>query len=160
GEIMSGLIQTRCTRGADIARRLRFSERVAEAIAHLDEHWDGSGLPNQAAGEAIPLGGRIALLAQLADVFFVAGGPSAARAEIERRCGSWVDPNLANVFLDLSGNAVFWTALGADDIEQRLFALEPAQQRIELDEDYLDDIAAAFGQVIDAKSPYTGGHSE
>ena len=29
-----------------------------------------------------------------------------------------------------------------------------------MDEDYLDDIAMAFGQVIDAKSPYTGGHSE
>ncbi len=29
-----------------------------------------------------------------------------------------------------------------------------------VDEDYLDAIAAAFGQVIDAKSPYTAGHSE
>ncbi|MFT3733522.1 MAG: HD-GYP domain-containing protein [Rhodocyclaceae bacterium] len=28
-----------------------------------------------------------------------------------------------------------------------------------LDDDYLDDIAAAFGQVVDAKSPYTSGHS-
>jgi HD-GYP domain-containing protein (c-di-GMP phosphodiesterase class II) len=28
-----------------------------------------------------------------------------------------------------------------------------------VDENYLDDIAAAFGAVIDAKSPYTGGHS-
>ena len=26
--------------------------------------------------------------------------------------------------------------------------------------DYLDDIAAAFAQVIDSKSPYTSGHSE
>ena len=29
-----------------------------------------------------------------------------------------------------------------------------------VDEDYLDDIAQAFAQVIDAKSPYTAGHSE
>jgi HD-GYP domain-containing protein (c-di-GMP phosphodiesterase class II) len=29
-----------------------------------------------------------------------------------------------------------------------------------VDEDYLDDIAAAFAQVIDSKSPYTSGHSE
>ena len=28
-----------------------------------------------------------------------------------------------------------------------------------VDEDYLDAIAAAFGQVIDAKSPFTAGHS-
>ena len=29
-----------------------------------------------------------------------------------------------------------------------------------LDDDYLDDIAAAFGQVVDSKSPFTSGHSE
>ncbi|MCW1427824.1 HD-GYP domain-containing protein [Novosphingobium sp. JCM 18896] len=160
GSILTGLIETRCTRGADIARRLRFSEAVAEAIAHLDEHWDGSGLPYQVAGEAIPLGGRIALLAQLVDVFFVAHGAEAARAEVLSRRGSWIDPALADLFIDLSASTAFWDALAAPDIESRLFALEPAQHRVELDEDYLDDIAMAFGQVIDAKSPYTGGHSE
>jgi len=30
---------------------------------------------------------------------------------------------------------------------------------VPLDDDYLDDIAAAFGQIVDAKSPYTSGHS-
>ena len=39
-------------------------------------------------------------------------------------------------------------------------AREPDPQFLPVDEDYLDDIAQAFGQVIDAKSPYTGGHSE
>jgi putative nucleotidyltransferase with HDIG domain len=160
GEIMTGLIKTRCSRGADIARRLRFSERVADAIAHLDEHWDGSGLPNQVVGEAIPLGGRIALLAQLVDVFFLAGGKDAARLEVQRRRAGWVDPALADLFLAISDSDSFWADLAAPDIEQRLFALEPAQHRVALDEDYLDDIATAFGQVIDAKSPYTGGHSE
>ncbi len=27
-----------------------------------------------------------------------------------------------------------------------------------MDDDYLDDIAAAFGEIIDSKSPYTAGH--
>jgi putative nucleotidyltransferase with HDIG domain len=30
---------------------------------------------------------------------------------------------------------------------------------VPLDDDYLDDIAAAFGQIVDSKSPYTSGHS-
>ena len=30
---------------------------------------------------------------------------------------------------------------------------------VALDDDYLDDISAAFGQVVDSKSPYTSGHS-
>ncbi|MBO9671373.1 MAG: HD-GYP domain-containing protein [Sphingobium sp.] len=39
-------------------------------------------------------------------------------------------------------------------------AIEPPGPHMVVDEDYLDDIAAAFGEVIDAKSPYTAGHSE
>jgi hypothetical protein len=44
-EIADELIQTRCYRGADIARQLRFNENVARGIQSLDEHWDGSGRP-------------------------------------------------------------------------------------------------------------------
>jgi HD-GYP domain-containing protein (c-di-GMP phosphodiesterase class II) len=40
-----------------------------------------------------------------------------------------------------------------------VFALEPGRFVVPLDEDYLDEIAIAFGQVVDSKSPYTAGHS-
>src|SRR5215475_4632896 len=49
------LIETRCQRGADIARKMRFSEAVAQGIQSLDEHWDGRGLPARIGGEAIPI---------------------------------------------------------------------------------------------------------
>jgi HD-GYP domain-containing protein (c-di-GMP phosphodiesterase class II) len=159
GAIMTELMDTRCTRGADIARQLRFSKNVATAIAHLDEHWDGSGLPLGLTGESIHIGGRIALLAQIADVFFMASGAEVARAEVARRRRTWLDPQLVDAFLELADDR-FWAVLGSPDIEERLFRLEPARHRVVVDEDYLDDIATAFGQVIDAKSPYTGGHSE
>jgi HD-GYP domain-containing protein (c-di-GMP phosphodiesterase class II) len=159
GSIMAEIMETRCTRGADIARQLRFSEDVATSIAHLDEHWDGSGLPLGLVGEAIHISGRIALLAQIADVFFTAKGPEAARAEVSSRRQTWLDPTLVDAFLGMADHH-FWATLGAPDIAQRLFALEPARHRVTVDEDYLDDITTAFGQVIDAKSPYTGGHSE
>ena len=45
GEIARELIETRCHRGADIARKMRFAEPVAEGIKNLDEHWDGGGKP-------------------------------------------------------------------------------------------------------------------
>lgn len=54
----------------------------------------------------------------------------------------------------------FWTMLGSDTLEDALFALEPAQGTVSIDDDYLDDIARAFAQVIDSKSPFTSGHSE
>ncbi|MGL4490980.1 MAG: metal-dependent phosphohydrolase, partial [Rhizobiaceae bacterium] len=45
GRIARELIETRCQRGADIARQMRFSEEVAQGILDLDEHWDGQGKP-------------------------------------------------------------------------------------------------------------------
>lgn len=158
--IARDLIQTRCTRGADIARRLRFPEAVAGAIAALDEHWDGGGKPLGLRGDAIPLAARMALLAQIADVFHTAGGPEAARAEVVARRGSWFDPEVADAFLRVSAERGFWAALHDPALERRVSAFMPEDTRIAVDDDYLDDIAAAFGAVIDAKSPYTSGHSE
>jgi putative nucleotidyltransferase with HDIG domain len=157
--ILTDIIATRCSRGADIARRLRFSEEVAQAIAHLDEHWDGGGLPLGVAGSDIHLGGRIALLAQVADVFYSAMGKEAALAEVRNRAGSWLDPQLCALFEKLSEASGFWEELALDDLPEQLWALEPAAHYVVVDEDYLDDISFAFGQVIDAKSPDTAGHS-
>ena len=158
-EIMTDIMATRCSRGADIARRLRLSEDVAQAIAHLDEHWDGGGLPLGLSGADIHLGGRIALLAQVADVFYSARGKDAALDEIRNRAGSWLDPQLCALFEKLSEASGFWEELALDDLPEQLWALEPAEEYINVDEDYLDDICFAFGYVIDAKSPDTAGHS-
>ncbi|OAN66821.1 metal-dependent phosphohydrolase [Sphingomonas sp. TDK1] len=157
--IVTDLIQTRCTRGADIARQLRFPEPVAQAIAALDEHWDGSGKPLGLRGDAIPLAAQLALLAQIVDVFHAAGGPEAAIEEVTVRAGSWFDPALARCFVLVAREPGFWAELVHPALEARVRAFEPEEQRVAVDEDYLDDIAAAFGAVIDAKSPYTGGHS-
>src|SRR5205085_288562 len=96
--IAQELIQTRCTRGADIARTLKFSEAVCAGIFRLDEHWDGSGRPDRLQADVIPLYSRIALLAQIADVFHQHAGPAASRDEIQRRSGVWLDPALAQAF--------------------------------------------------------------
>jgi len=158
-QIATDLIQTRCTRGADIARQLRFPEAVAQAIAALDEHWDGGGKPGGLSGHAIPLAARLALLGQIVDVFQKAAGADAARAEVLARRGSWLDPELADTFLRISAQPAFWHHLNDPALELHVRALEPEEDRVAVNEDYLDAIADAFGAVIDAKSPYTGGHS-
>jgi len=158
-EIAQDLIATRCQRGADIARLLRFSDGVADGIYSLDEHFNGNGKPARLVGEAIPVYARIALLAQVIDVFHTAGGRAAALREARSRAGSWFDPRLVAAFESEAQADAFWDTLGAADIDAAVFALEPAGHEVALDEDYLDDIAAAFGQVVDAKSPYTSGHS-
>jgi HD-GYP domain-containing protein (c-di-GMP phosphodiesterase class II) len=160
GKIERELIETRCHRGAEIARKMRFSEGVAAGIQNLDEHWDGGGQPLGLRGEDIPVYARIALMAQVVDVFQTAKGAGAAMREVESRAGGWLDPTLCAAFVRVASREEFWATLRSDDLQQAIFALEPAQRSTLVDEDYLDDIAAAFAQVIDSKSPYTSGHSE
>jgi len=157
--IAQELIATRCQRGADIARLLRFPESVAQGIYSLDEHYNGQGKPDKLAGQAIPLFSRIALLAQVIDVFHTADGARAAQAEVRQRAGSWFDPQLVQAFERVAQSAAFWSMLRSQDLTAAVAALEPANRSVPVDEDYLDDIAAAFGQVVDSKSPYTSGHS-
>lgn len=160
GEIARELIETRCQRGADIARTMRFNERVARGILDLDEHWDGSGQPLGRQGADISLFARIALLVQVADVFFMRGGAEAALAEVESRSGRWFDPAIVAWLRTLSGNPEVWQAMLSPDLPARVAAIEPVALVREVDEDYLDDIAAGFAQVVDAKSPFTAGHSD
>jgi HD-GYP domain-containing protein (c-di-GMP phosphodiesterase class II) len=158
-EFSQQLIQTRCQRGAEIARLLRFSEGIAQGIYNLDEHWNGQGKPSGIAGNDIPLYSRIALLAQVIDVFHKADSKEAALDEVQNRKGQWFDPALVDAVQRLAPQDAFWATLNAADIDKAVAALEPARFEVPLDEDYLDDIATAFGQVVDSKSPYTSGHS-
>lgn len=154
------LVHTRCERGADIVRRLGFDESVAAGIFSLDEHWNGHGRPQGLRAAAIPLNARIALLAQVVDVFNTVGGEQSACAEVRRRIGSWFDPEVAAAFLAAAKNTALWSGLREPDLEERVWALEPAAHTILIDEQRLDSIAEAFADIIDAKSSFTYGHSQ
>lgn len=160
GEIARELIDTRCQRGAEIARSMRFSETVAVGILDLDEHWDGSGQPLGRKEAQISLFARIALLVQVIDVFYMRGGTEAAIREVRSRSGRWFDPQLVDAVEGLADNQALWDNMKAPNLQQLVAALEPHGLVRDIDEDYLDDIAAGFARVVDAKSPFTAGHSE
>ncbi len=160
GQIARELIETRCQRGANIARRMRFSEDVARGILDLDEHYDGSGKPDGLSDESISIHARIALLAQVVDVFNTGGGRTAAQKEVALRSGNWFDPALCEAFKEVSANERFWDALASPSLQRMVIRLAPDKEGETVDEDYLDEIAAAFADVVDSKSPYTAGHSD
>jgi HD-GYP domain-containing protein (c-di-GMP phosphodiesterase class II) len=160
GEISFELTDTRCHRGADIARQMRFSEAVAQGITDLDEHWDGKGLPRKKTGTAISLNARVALMAQVTDVFFASEGPAAALAEVKRRTGTWFDPQLVDALMRIGADPAFWASLSDPGLQDRVVAFETIKDGRPVNDEYLDDIAAAFAEVIDAKTPYTSGHSD
>lgn len=154
------MIQTRCERGADIARLLGLPEATAEAIRNLDEHWDGSGFPLSARGEAIPILGRILCFAQCVEIFNYAHGSGAAMDMIRQRSGRWFDPHLVLIGLNLAKDQALWRDMNSPSPLQVVQSLEPAETAIAADEAALDRIAHAFAKVIDAKTPYTFAHSE
>lgn len=154
------LVATRCERGAQIAKQLGFSDGVAAGIHSLDEHWNGKGRPERLVGQEIPLGSRIALLAQVVDVFYQVDSAAATLAEIRDRKGTWFDPQVVAAFEQVAMDEGFWSGLADPAIPERVFAMEPAGHVSYLDDDKLDAIAAAFAQVVDAKSHFTYGHSE
>ena len=158
-EFATELIATRCERGADIARQLGFPEEVAAGIHSLDEHWNGKGRPAGLHGRFIPLPSRVSLLAQVTEVFHAAGGAQAALEEARKRAGSWFDPEMVAALERAARKGGFWQGLGDSRLQERVTELEPHSRVIHIDEQRLDRIAEAFAQVVDAKSPYTYGHS-
>jgi diguanylate cyclase (GGDEF)-like protein len=73
-------------------------EPVDEWVLHHHEHWDGSGYPDGLAGEDIPLGARIILVADAFEAITAdrpyrpAQSEEAALVELQRHAGSQFDP--------------------------------------------------------------------
>lgn len=158
-QLATELITTRCERGAHIALQLGFDKAVADGIRSLDEHWNGNGKPSRLQGVEIPVASRIALLAQVVDVFYGAEGKAGTLAEVGKRSGSWFDPGVVDAFLEAQQDDGFWAGLMHKHLQRRIEKIEPASKVVKIDEERLDTIAEAFAQVVDAKSHYTYGHS-
>jgi putative nucleotidyltransferase with HDIG domain len=159
-ETEAEVIQTRCERGAEIARMLHLPRGVAEGIHALDEHWDGNGKPMGLRGSGIPMLSRIAGLAQTVEVFANSFDVRTAYEMAHARRGRWFDPVLVDCLDAFQLDAEFWGSLRHADTLAALHAKEPEDQIIRLDDARLDSVAEAFARVIDAKSPYTATHSE
>jgi diguanylate cyclase (GGDEF)-like protein/putative nucleotidyltransferase with HDIG domain len=73
-------------------------EPVDDWVLHHHEHWDGSGYPDGLAGEEIPFGSRVILVADAFDAMIThrtyrpALGPQDALAELRRQAGAQFDP--------------------------------------------------------------------
>lgn len=154
------LIETRCERGASIARLLTMPEATAQAIRALDEHWDGRGHPDGLRGQETPILGRILCLAQTVEVFLYRDGVDAALTMANTRSGRWFEPALVKTLRGLRSDEAFWESARSATTHQTIGSYEPADHIRDADEAMLDRICWGFSQVIDAKSPWTHRHSE
>lgn len=158
-EIGRDLVRIRSDRGAKVALRLGFARSIAHAIRSLDEQWDGGGLPDGKRGAEIPLLSRIANLAQTVEAFRSQRGVGYALRVARERRGRWFDPNLVDLITGWEHDSEWWATLDSPDLTAEVLALKPSNHIRLVDERGLDDVARAFADIIDAKSPFTYQHS-
>ena len=152
-------------RSAAAATSIPLLEGVAPLIRHHHEWWDGSGYPEGLVGEDIPLGARVL---RLADTVTALGeprphrprkSPGEVRDTIATGAGAEFEPRLAALWLELNDTGQLPTVRSTAYREVRERAVETLIFKgtpIEPDGTLLLELLAS---LIDAKDPYTGGHS-
>jgi HD-GYP domain-containing protein (c-di-GMP phosphodiesterase class II) len=96
-----------------------------QSFGDVFERWDGRGLPNGRAGEALHPIARIVGVAEQAAIAHALGGVAGARSEIARRAGGHLDPSLCEVFL-ADTDEILAPIDEADDLVDAVRATEPA----------------------------------
>ncbi len=154
-----------CEVTAALGVRLRLSATTIAALAEVNERWDGLGIPDGRAGEAISLPGRVIVAAEQAVAAHATAqdagcGPreavAAARAEVTRRAGGHLDPDVAS--LCAADAESLLAALDAPDLVAAVVAAEPppAVTFAALD---LPELCAAVATFADLKGTHLLGHS-
>lgn len=131
----------------------------ADAVAALDdvyERWDGHGLPDGRSAHRLSFAGRIMHVAEQAVLAHVAGGTDHAIAEVRRRGGGHLDPDVARIFVDDAPSILASTA--ETDLLAAVLEREPAPQST-VDGAGFTSLCGVLGMVADLKSVYLTGHS-
>ncbi len=151
-------------RSSETMRAIPFLESIGELVLHHHEWWDGSGYPDQVNGGDIPLGAQIL---RLADTVAALGevrpqrGPLPSqeiRKLVSRSIGSEFSPEVGRRFLALMDQGEvesFNPHFFRNALLRSLDVFIPREVSNVSSEQLLD----LFAGLVDAKDPYTGGHS-
>ena len=150
------MVRADCEVAARLAERLSMSTTVARALTQMFERWDGKGDPNHLRGDAIEECVRVVHLAHEVEIFQRASGRLAAESMARERAGGWFDPAVVDAFLRRSNELLESTEQGS--VWDLVLEAEP-EPRPWVPASRLDDVARAFADFVDMKSPYTLGHS-
>ncbi len=158
GAVNHSFMHSRCNRGAQIALAIGLGQEAADCIRHLDEHWNGQGQPYQIKGDKIPIMARIACIAQTLEVFSTTFGLGAAYEVVRTRSRRWFDPDLVQAAHAFRQDDRFWQSV-QHGTQAALRCLDLRTGTREATETSIDSVCDAFGQIVDAKSPFTAEHS-
>jgi HD-GYP domain-containing protein (c-di-GMP phosphodiesterase class II)/DNA-binding CsgD family transcriptional regulator len=146
--------------GCEVSRalgtRLRLPPAAVDALDDVYERWDGRGLPGRRRGDEISVVARIVHVAEQAVLAAAGGGPATAVAEVARRSGGHLDPDLAAAFLAAADGLL--ELLDSPDLLAVVLGSEPASAAA-LGDAELSRLCGALAAVVDLKGRYLLGHS-
>ncbi|HEY7257838.1 MAG TPA: HD domain-containing phosphohydrolase [Gaiellales bacterium] len=156
GRIVAGYSRANCEVAAMTGRRLGLGGGVEAGLLAVYEQVDGGGGPLRLSGDAIPIAARVAQVAVHASLFDRLGGPELAVTTLRRRAGRSLDAELVEEFCARAADRL--GELGAVDVAAAAVDAEPAPG-VEIPDSDVDSACAAFGDVVDLKSPYLHDHA-
>ena len=145
-----------CEVASATARRVGLGEGVQRALREAVEWWNGEGPPKGLKGDEIALTARIAVAAADAARFDHLGGSDAAVDALRRRSGVMRDPAVVELFASKADDILAQAHRG--DPRELLLLAEP-EPVVEIDATELKEVASAFGDLADLKTPWLHGHS-
>lgn len=145
-----------CEVASSAARRLGLSSGVQRALHEIFERWDGRGVPGGLRRGAITLPARFAQVATLAVLLEGVVGRQRIFDVIGQRAGGQLDPTLTSAFVR-EGPKLLREIAGVD-VWQAVLEAEPPP-RGTVSEHGVDNIARAFGDLVDLKTTFTPGHA-
>jgi HD-GYP domain-containing protein (c-di-GMP phosphodiesterase class II)/DNA-binding CsgD family transcriptional regulator len=144
-----------CDVAQSASRQLGLPEPVQLSLSQMFAMWNGHGYPN-VQGTAIQLSTRVVHVASTAVLFTHHAGFEAAVAEVGRRAGRYLDPDLSDLFRSRADELL--ADLDEMDAYQAVLDIEPDPVRL-VHEVELEAVARTFGSLVDLKSPWLHGHS-
>ena len=157
-------VQRHPQRSEERVRGVPHLQDLAPLLRHHHEWWDGSGYPDGLSGQVIPLGARIL---RLADTVAALGqqrphraalGPEAITEVVKTGLGKEFAPDVGECFLTLqrSGSLPLF-----DKESYRHTVMRAAESLLpeEVSPLSTSQLLTIIANLIDAKDPYTAGHS-
>ncbi len=149
-------IAVHCQVAQMLAARLDIRPSVAQCVGALFERWDGTGIPGDLAGDAIPIPARLVSVARDVDVFHRMGGWALATTVLRRRRATAYDPAAVDVLL---AHGERWLReAGAESVWDMALTAEPWPP-VMVGQLRLEGLLHVLADFADLKSPFTLGHS-
>ncbi|MFW5988378.1 MAG: HD-GYP domain-containing protein, partial [bacterium] len=161
-EIELDIVEAHCKLGAELTRNLTFIPDLSDIIYYHHHKWDGENF-DQLSGCQIPLASRIIHLADRIESLidtetFILHQIRNILSSIKAKAGSWFDPELVAVFLEVSKKESFWLNLTAKEYNH-ILENWGKETRANINLSDLESLASIVAHLIDRVSPFTSRHS-